>query len=153
MPHSTTLTIITPGLHTLVVDQGRPNCRHLGVPVGGAADRFSWTIGNALVGNAPDAAALELTLAGPTVEADGEFACVLIGAPFFMSSNHQTLAAGKTFTLHAGEKLQIAGSPMGARGYLCIRGGLQTPVILGSRSGLEPIQAGAKLPCESSSGT
>src|ERR1700730_4919972 len=145
MPPSATLTIIAPGLHTLVVDQGRPNCRHLGVPVGGAADRFSWALGNALVGNQPDAAALEITLAGPTLEADGELTCVLLGAPFSLSSNQQSLTVGKTFTLHPGEKLQIAGTPTGAGGYLCIRGGLQTSVILGSRSGLEPLQAGATI--------
>jgi len=153
MPPSTTLTIITPGLHTLVVDQGRPNCRHLGVPVSGAADRFSWALGNALLGNQPDAAALEITLTGPTLEADRELTCVLFGAPFSLSSDRQALTVGKTFTLHPGEKLQIAGTPTGASGYLCIRGGLQTPVILGSRSGLEPVQAGGILPCESSSGT
>jgi biotin-dependent carboxylase-like uncharacterized protein len=153
MPQFATLTIITPGLHTLVVDQGRPNCRHLGVPVGGAADRFSWALGNALVGNQPDAAALEITLAGPILEADGELTCVLFGAPFSLSSNQQSLTVGKTFTLHPGEKLQIAGTPTGVGGYLCIRGGLQTPVILGSRSGLEPLQAGATIECESSSGT
>ncbi|HEV2950406.1 MAG TPA: biotin-dependent carboxyltransferase family protein [Gemmataceae bacterium] len=153
MPQFATLTIIAPGLHTLVVDQGRPNCRHLGVPVGGAADRFSWALGNALVGNQPDAAAMEITLAGPTLEADGELTCVLFGAPFSFSSDQQSLTIGKTFTLHPGDKLQIAGAPTGARGYLCVRGGVQTPVILGSRSGLEPVQAGAKLPFESSSGT
>ena len=152
MSQPATLTIIAPGLHTLVVDQGRPNCRHLGVPIGGAAERFSWAIGNALVGNPSDAAALEITLAGPTLEVDAEIAAVLFGASFIMSSDRQPLTLGKTFTLHGGEKLQIAGTPTGARGYLCIRGGMQTPVILGSRSGLEPVHAGAKLSCESSYG-
>src|SRR5882724_8291924 len=111
MSQSTTLTIITPGLHTLVVDQGRPNCRHLGVPAGGASDRFSWRVGNALVGNPPDAAALEVTLAGPTVEANGEITAVLFGAPFVLSGDRQALTIGKTFTLHPGDKLQIAGTP------------------------------------------
>jgi antagonist of KipI len=152
MPQPASLTVIAPGLHTLVVDQGRPNCRHLGVPVSGAADRFSWAIGNALVGNLPDAAALEITLSGPTLEADAEIAAVLFGAPFVMFSNRQPLTVGKTFTLHAGEELRISGTPTGARGYLCIRGGLQTAVILGSRSGLEPIQARVKLSCETWSG-
>jgi biotin-dependent carboxylase-like uncharacterized protein len=143
----TVLKIITPGLHTLVVDQGRPSFRHLGVPVGGAADRFSLALGNALAGNQDNAAALEITLAGPTVEADADLACVVFGVPFSLSSDRQELEVGKTFTLAAGERLQIGGSPTGARGYLCVRGGFQTPLVLGSQSGFAPLQAGAELPC------
>src|SRR5262249_15766139 len=64
-----TLSVLEPGLCTLVVDFGRPRTRSLGVPVGGAADRSALAIGNALVGNEPDAAALEISLAGPTLQA------------------------------------------------------------------------------------
>src|SRR5438445_521111 len=103
----TTLHVVTPGLQTLLVDFGRPGHRHLGVPVGGAADRFSLAIGNALAGNSADAPALEMTLAGPTLEADGDLACAVFGAPFSMSSDQQDLRAGTTFTLHAGERLHI----------------------------------------------
>src|SRR5438552_4302188 len=108
-----TLKVLAPGLHTLVVDFGRPRCRSLGVPVGGAADRTSLMLGNALVGNPPDAAALEISLAGPTLRADTELACVVYGAPFRLTGSHHqepaSLVAGKTFTLHAGEDLQIGG--------------------------------------------
>ena len=57
------------GLLSLLVDCGRPRTRHLGVPLGGAADRQALALGNALVGNEPDAVALEMTLAGPVIEA------------------------------------------------------------------------------------
>ena len=60
------LTVIAPGLYTLPVDAGRVGHRALGVPTGGAADRAALALGNALVGNPPDACGLELTLAGPT---------------------------------------------------------------------------------------
>ena len=66
------LRVVEPGLYTLIVDHGRPGSRSLGVPVGGAADRFSLALGNALVGNPPDTAALEISLAGPTLQADCE---------------------------------------------------------------------------------
>src|SRR5262249_3472011 len=72
MSVSASLKVLSPGLHSLVVDRGRPGCRSLGVPVGGAADAFSLAVGNALVGNDPGAAALEVTLAGPTLEATAE---------------------------------------------------------------------------------
>jgi antagonist of KipI len=142
------LRVLTPGLFSLVVDEGRPNWRSLGVPVGGAADRTAFTIGNALVGNPPGAAALEVTLAGPTLEAEADLACVIFGAPFKLTSNRQTLSAGTTFTLTAGERLRIGGTRTGCRAYLCVRGGFETPVILGSRTGLAPLVAGAVLPCE-----
>ena len=54
------LTVLDPGLHSLLVDLGRPSSRSLGVPVGGAADRFAFALGNALLGNDPAAVALEL---------------------------------------------------------------------------------------------
>src|SRR5437764_11150571 len=101
------LHVLEPGLQTQVVDYGRPGCRSLGVPVGGAADRWSLALGNALVGNAPDAAALEITLAGPTLQAEAQIAAVLFGAPFDITSDRQRLQAGKTFTLQPGDILRI----------------------------------------------
>lgn len=144
---SAILTILSPGLYTLVVDQGRPRSRSLGLPVGGAADRFSLAIGNALVGNAPDAAALEVCLAGPALVVDADLGCVLFGAPFELHTDRRSLTAGTTFTLRAGETLRIGGTPAGARAYLCVRGGIDAPVILGSRTALAPLRPGERLPC------
>jgi len=129
----------------MLVDYGRPAFRSLGVPVGGAADRFSLAVGNALVGNAPDAAALEMTLSGPTLQADTPLACVVFGAPFVLESNRQRLITGRTFTLYPQELLRIDGTPEGARAYFCVRGGFRVQEILGSRSGLEPLRADADL--------
>jgi len=142
------LRLLNPGLCTLIVDHGRPRYRSLGVPVGGAADRFALAIGNALVGNPPDDDALEITLNGPTLTVDSDIACVLYGAPFEMTIDGSAHETGKTFTLHRGEELRIGGTPRGMRAYLCVRGGLQTPIVLDSRSSLEPLGAGAELPCE-----
>ncbi len=133
------LTVLEPGLYSLLVDRGRPGSRSLGVPVGGAADQAAFALGNALLGNPPDAVALEMTLTGPTLRAEEETACVIFGAPFER--------AGMTFTLRAGEVLRIGGTPTGVRGYLCVAGGFESPLILGSRSALEPIRAGDVLRC------
>ncbi len=130
-PPDAILKVLHPGLCTLVVDLGRPHCRSLGVPVGGAADRAALAVGNALVGNPPDAAALEVALAGPTLVADADLACVLFGAPFDMASDRRPLTAGKTFTLRPGEVLHVGGTVVGARAYFCVHGGLQAPVVLG----------------------
>src|SRR6516164_9178205 len=99
------LRLLTAGLYTLLVDQGRPATRSLGVPVGGAADLWSLAIGNGLVGNAPDSPALEISLAGPTLQADCDLACVIHGAPFAAACDRQQLVPGRTFVLRAGEVL------------------------------------------------
>jgi biotin-dependent carboxylase-like uncharacterized protein len=146
-----TLHVIEPGLATWVVDFGRDNYRSLGVPVGGAADRAALALGNGLVGNEPGAAALEINLSGPTIQARCQLACVLYGAPFEMHSVRQRLAPGKTFTLQPEESLEIRGTALGMRAYLCVQGGIQAAPVLGSRSSLHPVEAGAELPCESGS--
>jgi antagonist of KipI len=141
------LRVIQAGLYTLVVDRGRPASRSLGVPVGGAADQFSFAVGSALVGNAPGDAALEINLTGPTLEAGCDLACVVRGAPFELESERQTLQPGKTFALRAGERLRFGSCSHGVRAYLCVQGGIHTPLVLGSRSGLAPLVAGDELPC------
>lgn len=145
------LRVVEPGLYTLIVDHGRTGYRSLGVPVGGAADRTSLVLGNALVGNPPDAAALEISLAGPTLQADTALACVLSGAPFtLLGDRHpEPLLANKTFTLLPGEQLRIGSSAVGMRAYLCVRGGVQEKCLLGSRSAREPLHGGQELTCGS----
>jgi antagonist of KipI len=156
------LLVLDPGLDSLIVDAGRPRWRSLGVPVGGAADRFSLAIGNALVGNPPNTAALEITLAGPTLRAECDLACVVYGAPFEMmecdsstspkrergSASLAPWATGTTFKLRAGETIQIGGTPTRLRGYLCVRGGFDVALVLDSRSALQPLKRGDVLRCQ-----
>jgi antagonist of KipI len=144
------LRVLQPGLCTLLVDQGRPSTRGLGVPVGGAADRSAFAIGNAVLGNYNDAAALEITLVGPSLLALDRIGGVLLGAPFQVHSSRQALAPNKLFTLEPGEEIHIGGAPVGARAYLCVVGGFQTPAVLGSRSALAPVAVGTELACSTS---
>jgi biotin-dependent carboxylase-like uncharacterized protein len=148
-PATAVLRVLEPGLFTLVVDDGRPGTRSLGVPVGGAADRTALALGNALVGNPAPAAALEITLAGPTLRSTGELACVVFGAPFALTGDKHSapFTAGKTFALAPGQQLRIGSTSRRMRAYLCVRGGLLVPAVLGSLSGLEPLRAGAELRC------
>jgi biotin-dependent carboxylase-like uncharacterized protein len=142
------LRVLDPGLHSRIVDAGRPNWRSLGVSVGGAADREALAIGNALVGNAPEAAAVEISLAGPTLQAECDLACVVNGAPYEMEAGGRRLQSGRTFFLHAGDTLEIGGTPSRLRAYLCVHGGIHVAPILGSRSALQPLKSGDLLPCQ-----
>jgi antagonist of KipI len=140
------LSVLEPGLYSLLVDAGRPAARHLGVPVGGAADRAALALGNGLVGNDPTTLALEITMSGPTLRAEHRTACVVFGAPFFAAvANKNRLEPGTTFTLEPGDVLKVGGTPTGVRGYLCVAGGFAGTPVLGSRSALEPIQVGDVL--------
>lgn len=145
------LIVLEPGLLSLLVDSGRPNHRHLGVPLGGAADQASWQLGNALLGNPPTVPALEITLNGPVLQAQEPTALVIFGAPF-QAKRYQglTVAAGTTFTLEAGERLTVGGTPSGVRGYLCVVGGFVAPTRLGSRSAWGPLTSGTILHCSPS---
>jgi antagonist of KipI len=104
---------------------------------------------NGLVGNAPDVAGLEFALVGPTLEAQVDIGAVVFGAPFPVQVNRQPIANGTTFNVPTGSVLKIGAAAAGLRGYLAIRGGIHSKLILGSRSSFEPLQRGDVLPCES----
>jgi 5-oxoprolinase (ATP-hydrolysing) subunit C len=148
VPALETLTVVAPGFHTLIVDQGRPRTRSLGVPVGGAADRRALALGNALVGNEADAAALEINLTGPTLRGSGQIAAVIYGSPVSWQTDKRHISSDSTFTLEAGETISIGPVRDGIRAYFCVRGGFQTPLILGSRSALTPLAASDRLLCQ-----
>jgi antagonist of KipI len=133
------LTVLSPGLHTLPVDLGRVGRRAWGVSLGGAADRASLMLGNGLVGNDPAAVGLEITLAGPTLRAEKRVAAVVFGAPFELMQNDERREPGTTFTLMPGDVLRIGGTPTGCRGYLCVGGGFEPQPV--------PVKAGDVLVC------
>jgi 5-oxoprolinase (ATP-hydrolysing) subunit C len=145
------LVVLEPGIESRIVDLGRPRTRSLGVPVGGAADRRALILGNALVGNPPDAAALEMTLQGPCLRAEVDVGCAIFGAPFDVRCDGYPVEVGRTFTWRTGQELVVGMANQAVRAYLCVRGGLQSPMVLDSRSALEPIRRADLLACASSS--
>ncbi len=148
------LVVVRPGLFTTVQDRGRVGYRRFGVPVGGAFDSGAFDLANALLGNDPGAAALELTLYGGSFRADAELSIALAGAPLAATVETQFGEARpwsipQVGTLRRGETLTLLGSKLGARAYLAVRGGWRTPVILGSRSLENPCRAGDRFDADS----
>jgi len=140
------LRVIRAGVGATVQDRGRVGFREFGVPVGGAFDRESLDLANALVGNEAGAAGLELTLVGGEFVAEVSLAIALAGAPMGAAVGGRGLAVPGSATLRAGERLVVGGTRVGARAYLAVRGGWRTPLVLGSRSGEARIEVGALLP-------
>ncbi|MGO9464497.1 MAG: biotin-dependent carboxyltransferase family protein [Isosphaeraceae bacterium] len=145
------LLVIDAGLSTTVQDLGRPGYRQWGVPPGGPFDRGSAGIANALVGNSPDCAVLELTLRGGVYQADCPLAIALAGAPIEAQiigsdSRERRIELPLSCSLAAGERLVLGRTRDGARAYLAVKGGWQTSPILGSRSSEVRIAGGTVLP-------
>ncbi len=132
------LKVLTPGLHTTVQDLGRVGWQALGVPVSGALDDFSLRIGNALVGNPPGTAALEILHSGPSFEVAADTVRVAvagIGAALAIGGEHgRVVNAWHSASLTRGEVFQIVLGPASVCGYLAVEGGIAVPPVLGSAS-------------------
>lgn len=129
------LRIDQPGLLTSVQDAGRPGSAHLGIGPAGAADGPALRLANALVGNEPDAAGLEITLAGPEVRIDTDAIIALTGAPLpYASLNGAPVAMWQRHPVPAGSRLAMGPLASGCRSYLAISGGITLPAWRGSRS-------------------
>ncbi len=125
-----------PGMLTTVQDLGRWGYQAMGIPVAGAMDPLSLRIGNLLLGNPENAAALECTLLGPTLRmGSGKTLLVLTGADLGMKINGKEVPAWKVLELVEGDRISFSGPQgKGCRGYLCLAGGIEVPPLLGSRS-------------------
>jgi len=123
-----------PGLLTTVQDLGRYGYSHLGISSGGAADSLAMHIANLLVGNAENAATLEMTLAGARLEFDEESVVALTGGECDCRIGGKTMPMWQAVRVPAREILACGGLKMGARLYLAIQGGLDVRPIMGSAS-------------------
>jgi biotin-dependent carboxylase-like uncharacterized protein len=143
------LVVVRRGVFATVQDLGRPGYRAWGVPVGGAFDVRAHELANALVGNGPEAATLELTLAGGAFQAECDLALAVAGAPMpakiTRGAEIHDLRGPCSFTIRGGERLDLGGAESGARAYLAVAGGWQTPVVLGSRSSEVPLAVGDRI--------
>lgn len=127
------LEVIKPGLQTTLQDAGRRS-RALGIPAGGAADQVALRLANALVGNPGGAAALELTLAGPTLHFGSAAVVSLCGAPFQATLDGAAFPLWRAVEVAAGQTLSIGGTALGMRAVLAVRGGFMGQEAFGSRS-------------------
>jgi biotin-dependent carboxylase-like uncharacterized protein len=128
------IRVLAPGLLTTVQDPGRPGLGALGVPPGGAADAHALRLGNLLLGNDEGAAALEATLEGPTLLFESAALVVLAGAPFHATLDGEAVEPWAAVEVRPGVRLSLGRAIAGARAYLCVRGGVDVPLVLGSRS-------------------
>jgi biotin-dependent carboxylase-like uncharacterized protein len=147
------LTVLAPGPLATVQDRGRTGWAAIGVTRSGAADRRAAELANRLVGNAPSAAVVETTAGGLRVRAGRAVLVAVTGAPAPLVVSGRAAPLNAPLTLLPGAELSLGLPPVGLRSYLAVRGGIDVPEVLGSRStdtlsglGPAPLRAGDVLP-------
>ena len=133
-PGSRSITILKPGLFTTIQDGGRWGYQDRGVPVSGPMDRPAHRRANALVGNTLHAATLEATLLGPELRFDQPALIAVTGADLEVTIDDKPAAIDTPHRLKPGGTLRFGARRSGTRAYVAIDGGIEVPVILGSRS-------------------
>lgn len=128
------LRVIEPGLLTTVQDLGRFGWYHIGMPPSGAMDNFAFRVGNLLVGNPENAAGLELTYVGPTLEVTQVTIVAVTGGELPFTINDKPAALWQAHRVEPNDRISLGNITRGARSYLCVAGGIEVPVLLGSRS-------------------
>jgi len=128
------IEVVKPGLSTSVQDLGRPGYYHLGIPISGAMDRYSLRAANLLVGNDEGDAALEAVFMGPELRFAEDRTVAVTGAELPPRLDGVEQPTWTTLRVKAGQVLSFGYLKSGARGYIAVSGGIDVPVVLGSRS-------------------
>ncbi|WP_376706431.1 5-oxoprolinase subunit C family protein [Actinophytocola algeriensis] len=146
------IEVIRCGPSGTVQDTGRPGWASLGVGTSGAADAASAALANRLVGNAREAAVVELSF-GATLAFRETARVAVTGALCAVSRDGRGEGMNAPFTVRAGQQLVVGPASVGLRAYVAVRGGIAVEATLGSRStdvlsglGPPPLAAGAVLP-------
>ena len=127
--------VLDGGFETTVQDDhGRQGYLRYGVPRSGPLDRHSFQLGNQLLNNPEDAAGLEIQFVGPQLRFFTETAIAITGADNIPKINQKRVPFWQTIGVQPGDVLSFDHAAMGARTYIAFAGGLDVPIVMGSRS-------------------
>ena len=129
-----TFEILDPGLLTTIQDRGRYGYQRYGVPVSGAMDQFAFRMANLMAGNDQDAAALEVTVGGPKIEFHTSTWIAVTGADISPEVDGHPLPMWESLRIEEGSVLKFGDLRDGMRAYIAVRGGMDVPMVMGSRS-------------------
>lgn len=128
------ITVMNSGLFSTIQDTGRWGYQAYGMPVAGAMDLFSCQVANLLVGNQPQAAVIEMTLSGGSFRFEQECYVAIAGSDMEATMNGVPVANWSAFCVPAGGELVFSYAVTGCRTYLAVYGGIDVPLVLGSRA-------------------
>ncbi|WAH39180.1 biotin-dependent carboxyltransferase family protein [Alicyclobacillus dauci] len=128
------MKVLHPGMLTTIQDLGRFGFQKFGVIVSGAMDPFALRVANLLVGNKENTAALEMTLAGPTLQFNKNCLISITGFGMNAKINNEVVRHWRPVYVRAGSVLEFTPTTVGCRAYLAVEGGFAVPTIMGSTS-------------------
>ena len=128
------VNVIKPGLSTTLQDQGRPGYYHIGIPLSGGMDLLALSTANLLVGNPESAAVLEAVFLGPELEFTADALVAVTGADLPPKVDGVVQPGWTAFKVAKGQVLSFDFLKSGARAYIAVAGGIDVPLVLGSRS-------------------
>ncbi len=151
------IKVITPGMLSTIQDGGRKGFAAMGFNASGVMDVRSYHIVNALVGNFTDEAVIEMTYLGGSFKFLESNYIAITGADMSPKIDGVPVEMYTTVFVKQDETLTFSAAKSGIRAYIAVRGGIDVPVIMGSRStnlkcklgGLDgrPLKAGDIVPC------
>ena len=128
------ITVLNPGLLTTVQDMGRVGYQQFGVSVSGAMDPRAASIANILVGNDEGEAVLECTMLGPQLRFDAANCIAITGGDLGPTLDGKPIPNYCAVSVAAGQVLRFTGLRTGCRAFIAFAGGLDIPLVMGSRS-------------------
>ena len=128
------IKIIKAGILTTIQDMGRYGYQETGMAVSGVMDTRSTSIANILVGNDENEGAIEVTMMGPTIEFTADNIIAVTGGDLSAKLDGTDFPRYQAVLVKAGQTLSFAAPKAGARAYVAFAGGLDVPVVMGSKS-------------------
>ena len=129
-----TLKIIQPGMLSTIQDRGRYGYQRFGMPTAGAMDTFALRAANALLGNDDNAACIEATVLGPRIELLSDTRIAITGANVAPRLDGEPIPMWQAVPAGKGGRLEFRGPGDGMRAYLGVAGGIDVPLVMGSRA-------------------
>lgn len=134
MKDSAVFKVIKPGLLTTVQDLGRRGYERFGIGAAGAMDPYALRMANLLAGNEENLAGLEITLQGPVLEVLSDCVIAVTGANLQPRVNGKDIPMWASVPVKKGEIIEFGPLKSGCRTYLAVNGGIDVPLVMGSRS-------------------
>ncbi len=139
------ITVLNPGIYCTIQDLGRIGFAHIGVPISGAMDLHSASIGNQLLNNKKSAAVLEIPFGGCKLQFETVVTICLTGADFNPTIDGELIALNSVFKVAKGAILSFGSRKYGVRTYLCVLGGFDAETVLKSSSYYKGVTARSYL--------
>ncbi|KPZ63465.1 KipI antagonist [Pseudoalteromonas sp. P1-16-1b] len=128
------IKVIKSGIQLTIQDLGRVGFRHLGVSRSGSLDTYAHIIANRLLNNTDNAAVLELTVGLCELQFQCDTVIALHGADLKATLDGHPLYPGWSYPIKAMQTLKFATGRGGSRAYIAVKGGIECPEVMGSKS-------------------